>query len=362
MLRQFSSACCKRCGNYAPVRNTGFHRHIGMIVLMHHSQIETLLCRRCADEIFWQYTLTTLFLGWWGMISFFITPFILVYNVVRYLGVLSLPKPSPAPGKPMSTPPIPPPIPAMLRSTTPLPAPPPISPSRTTGPIQAPIALAPNEYELDVTIQSSPQIIAAGTRLGRYSITEHTANRLGIKCYSPLSFYCGLTALGCMVASALGFCAALAGHRESAELLIFLPFGLGCTLIWLRLVPGKIRIDAPTQRVSLSSARTTVTWNSSDFYAVYIDSTTARNAEPMLDITIAERVTSNSWGGTRIVRCPISDPSCVNMVQLAATVSQMLHLPVRYTEEARHAATSPRLRALLVPKPAVATLQASSAI
>ena len=360
MLRQFSSACCKRCGNYAPVKNTGFHRHIGMIVLMHHSQIETLLCRRCADEIFWQYTLTTLFLGWWGMISFFITPFILVYNLVRYLGVLSLPKSSPAPGTPASAPPIPPPIPAMPRSTIPLPPLPPISPSRTTGPIQAPIELAANEYEL--AIQSSPQTVPGGTRLGRYSVTEHTANRLSIKCYSPLSFYCGLIALGCMIASALGFCAAMAGHREFSGLLIFLPIGLGCTLMWLRLVPRKVRIDAPTQQVSLSSVRTTITWNSSDFYAVYIDSTTAKNSEPMLDIIIAERVTSNPWGGTRIARCPISDPSCVDMIQLAAVVSQILHLPLRYTEDALHAAATPRLRALLVPKPAVATLQPSSAV
>src|SRR5262249_39751325 len=33
---------------------------------------------------FWGNTLTTLFLGWWGVLSFFATPFILINNVARY--------------------------------------------------------------------------------------------------------------------------------------------------------------------------------------------------------------------------------------------------------------------------------------
>jgi hypothetical protein len=37
--------------------------------------------------------LTTLFLGWWGMISFVLTPFILINNVYRYFSALSLPAP-----------------------------------------------------------------------------------------------------------------------------------------------------------------------------------------------------------------------------------------------------------------------------
>jgi hypothetical protein len=43
------------------------------------------VCPACAKKHFQELTLTTLFGGWWGVISFLMTPFILVNNVVQYV-------------------------------------------------------------------------------------------------------------------------------------------------------------------------------------------------------------------------------------------------------------------------------------
>ncbi len=42
------------------------------------------LCEECARTHFNEYTLTTLFLGWWGVISCIMTPFILIGNILSY--------------------------------------------------------------------------------------------------------------------------------------------------------------------------------------------------------------------------------------------------------------------------------------
>jgi hypothetical protein len=43
------------------------------------------VCPACAKKHFQELTLTRLFGGWWGVISFLMTPFILVNNVVQYV-------------------------------------------------------------------------------------------------------------------------------------------------------------------------------------------------------------------------------------------------------------------------------------
>jgi len=61
---------------------------------MFHSRIKGRLCRSCINEHFTKMTAMTTFLGWWGMISFILTPFLLLNNVIRYLFCLGL-KPAP---------------------------------------------------------------------------------------------------------------------------------------------------------------------------------------------------------------------------------------------------------------------------
>ena len=53
------------------------------------------LCKDCSNKYFWSFTGTTLFLGWWGVISFIVTLFIIPNNIIRYLGTLGLESPNP---------------------------------------------------------------------------------------------------------------------------------------------------------------------------------------------------------------------------------------------------------------------------
>lgn len=83
---------CQACGASGPTKKVLFIQHIGAIVLMFNKHIRGEMCRKCIDKYFWEYTLTTLFLGWWGMASVIATPFILLHNIVRYSFTLGMPK------------------------------------------------------------------------------------------------------------------------------------------------------------------------------------------------------------------------------------------------------------------------------
>ena len=81
---------CQSCGIEAPTRKAFFVQHIGAIVMFFHKRIGGLMCRNCVSKYFRQYTLTTLFLGWWGVISLFATPVVLLINIVNYFRVWGL--------------------------------------------------------------------------------------------------------------------------------------------------------------------------------------------------------------------------------------------------------------------------------
>ena len=83
---------CKTCGIQAPTRYVEFYENVGLVFARQWVKVDGNLCRRCIGAYFRSYTLTTLFLGWWGLISFIVTPLILVNNVTRYLLSLQLPE------------------------------------------------------------------------------------------------------------------------------------------------------------------------------------------------------------------------------------------------------------------------------
>jgi hypothetical protein len=82
---------CQSCGIEAPTRKVLFVRHIGAVVMFFHKRIGGELCRNCVNRYFREYTLTTLFLGWWGIISMFATPVVLLIDIANYLRAWSLP-------------------------------------------------------------------------------------------------------------------------------------------------------------------------------------------------------------------------------------------------------------------------------
>jgi len=97
---QYSSQpYCEACGVQAPIKYVEFYQNTGALVMRFHKSIKGRLCKNCIDEYFWQFTGTTLLLGWWGVISFIVTPFILLNNFFRYLSTLGMEKPILSPSK-----------------------------------------------------------------------------------------------------------------------------------------------------------------------------------------------------------------------------------------------------------------------
>lgn len=86
---------CECCGRVAPTKYVAFYQNIGALIVRFTSSVEGNLCKACIHEHFWKCTGITLVGGWWGTISFIVTPFILGNNVVRYLFCLGLPREHP---------------------------------------------------------------------------------------------------------------------------------------------------------------------------------------------------------------------------------------------------------------------------
>jgi hypothetical protein len=82
---------CQSCGIEAPTQKVLFVQHIGAIVMFFHKRIGGLFCRNCVNKYFGEYTLTTLFLGWWGIISVMATPVVLLINIANYFRAWTLP-------------------------------------------------------------------------------------------------------------------------------------------------------------------------------------------------------------------------------------------------------------------------------
>lgn len=83
---------CEICGRYAPTKHVVFYQNIGMLIMRQTQTIGGHMCKSCIKKYFRQCTLTTFFLGWWGTISFVITPFLILNNVIRYLSSWGLEK------------------------------------------------------------------------------------------------------------------------------------------------------------------------------------------------------------------------------------------------------------------------------
>ncbi|MCA9323357.1 MAG: hypothetical protein KDB53_21645 [Planctomycetes bacterium] len=82
---------CQECGVKAPTKHVAFHQNIGVIVMRFNKSLEGHLCKSCIHRTFWSFTPITAVLGWWGVISIFVTPFYLLNNVGRYVGCLFMP-------------------------------------------------------------------------------------------------------------------------------------------------------------------------------------------------------------------------------------------------------------------------------
>ncbi len=82
---------CQVCGVEADTKHVSFHQNIGAFFVRFSKSIDGQLCKSCIHQQFWGMTTTTLFLGWWGMISLVLTPIFLLNNVGRYMFCLGMP-------------------------------------------------------------------------------------------------------------------------------------------------------------------------------------------------------------------------------------------------------------------------------
>jgi hypothetical protein len=84
---------CESCGVPAETRYVEFYENVGLIFIRQHRSVKGNLCKACIDYYFWNLTGKTMLFGWWGVISFIITPFILLNNILRFLFTLWMHKP-----------------------------------------------------------------------------------------------------------------------------------------------------------------------------------------------------------------------------------------------------------------------------
>jgi hypothetical protein len=84
---------CQVCQQYAPTRQVTFLQNIGMLVAFRWSKASGMMCRTCGERTFKEMTTITAIFGWWGIISFFLTPIFLVVNLIGYSQIKSLPYP-----------------------------------------------------------------------------------------------------------------------------------------------------------------------------------------------------------------------------------------------------------------------------
>ncbi len=81
---------CERCGAEAPTRRVSFYRNIGLLLFRLTESTECRLCKPCVHQVYWQYMLINVTLGWWGAISIILTPLIIISNTIQYLMCLGM--------------------------------------------------------------------------------------------------------------------------------------------------------------------------------------------------------------------------------------------------------------------------------
>ncbi len=81
---------CDLCGARRPTKYVEFYQNIGVVVLRFSKSVKGDLCKPCINQSFWSLTLVTLALGWWGVISFFVTPIFLIQNTARFLATIGM--------------------------------------------------------------------------------------------------------------------------------------------------------------------------------------------------------------------------------------------------------------------------------
>jgi hypothetical protein len=76
---------CQVCRGPGPVAHAVFRQNVGALFARFEKRIEGNMCGSCLSKKFWPFTLTTLAVGWLGMISLVVAPIYVIMNIVEYL-------------------------------------------------------------------------------------------------------------------------------------------------------------------------------------------------------------------------------------------------------------------------------------
>ncbi len=76
---------CAKCKEEAPLYPVTFRQNIGLIIMHIYKSYSGAFCKKCANSTFWSTFFTNLFLGWWGIKSFFYTFYYMVTNIALFI-------------------------------------------------------------------------------------------------------------------------------------------------------------------------------------------------------------------------------------------------------------------------------------
>ncbi len=94
---------CDNCRDEKPLYSVTFRQNIGLLIIRFPSSVQGRLCSKCVHRYFWKMTLTSMIMGWWGIISFFTNCFFILSNIVEYLTFLTSTAPPPQTAVPVRT-------------------------------------------------------------------------------------------------------------------------------------------------------------------------------------------------------------------------------------------------------------------
>jgi hypothetical protein len=150
---------CKLCGS-TPAANMTIHEHNGRLLWMVHKTNKGPFCRDCGTTLLRHHQNNTLFQGWFGIFSFFITPVTLLLNLGAWRKVKAL-------GPPQRDPNVESKIPAPLNPGKPL--------LRRPGPYIGAVVVAAAVAFLMVKTADTGGCLDNPTELGNRMTTVHNA-------------------------------------------------------------------------------------------------------------------------------------------------------------------------------------------
>lgn len=82
--------CCESCGIEAPLASVSFTKNIGMFVVRQEETVAGTFCKNCIRHFYKDFQTANLLGGWWGTISFIITPIYFFQNRSAWAGVKNM--------------------------------------------------------------------------------------------------------------------------------------------------------------------------------------------------------------------------------------------------------------------------------